>query len=134
MARIEWVRLRLENWALWKSREQGGGLGFYSQSSFLNEAATDRYRQAHIPVDEVDAAVTDQAVTAMHAARDHLHAVLWSMYVKGSGIKETSRRLGKNESTVHANLAQADAWLAEWFRARAERQRAARVAQRGFTA
>jgi hypothetical protein len=34
MARVEWVKQRFENWALWKERENRGGLGFYTSSSF----------------------------------------------------------------------------------------------------
>ena len=59
MARIEWIKLRLNNWALWKDREQSGGLGFASRSSFLREAGQG-YREAVIPVDDVDAAADRQ--------------------------------------------------------------------------
>lgn len=38
MARIEWVKQRLDNWARWKEREQRHGLGFYTQSAFLRMA------------------------------------------------------------------------------------------------
>ena len=65
MARIEWVKQRLENWALFKAREAGGGLGFASQSSFLGEADSSRYRESRIPIDDVDASVTDEAVESL---------------------------------------------------------------------
>jgi hypothetical protein len=40
MARIEWVRQRLHNWALYKERESGGGLGFATQSVLLAERSS----------------------------------------------------------------------------------------------
>jgi hypothetical protein len=55
MARIEWVRQRLENWALWHERGRGGGLGYATQSVLLAERV-DGDRQAFVPVDEIEAA------------------------------------------------------------------------------
>jgi hypothetical protein len=139
MARIEWVQQRLENWALWHEREGGGSLGFASQSSFLNEAAeTSRYRESVVPVDDVDAGITNDAVESMKPERDHLYRTLHLVYLKGTGIKETARLLAKAESTVHAQLGQADAYLSQWFIERkrrqteqqAERQRAEALARR----
>ncbi|MFC5524029.1 antiterminator Q family protein [Polaromonas jejuensis] len=124
MARIEWVKQRLDNWALWKDREQCGGLGFYSQSAFVNEAATtDRYRESIIPVDDVDASVTNEAVEALKPARSHLYQTLQHIYVKGVGIKEAARRLGRAESTVKAQLEQADQALSLWFVERADKRK-----------
>lgn len=134
--RIEWVRLRLENWALWKAREAGGGLGFASASSFLTEKvdqSRDGYRECVIPVDGIEAGVTDQAVTALRDSHPHLHATLVAMYIKGAGIKATARALGKAESTVHGHLEQADRALAAWFGQRAELKRA-EARRNSFTA
>lgn len=131
MARIEWVRHRLENWALWKERESKGGLGFASQSSFLNEAATtDRYRESRIPVDEVDASLTNTAVESLRPTRPHLYMTLQHIYIQGIGIKQTARIMAKNESTIKANLDQADHALSEWFGERAEL--AKRAASRAY--
>src|SRR4051812_41869391 len=80
MARIEYIKLRLNNWALWKAREQGGGLGFASQSSFLNDYDSDRYRESRIPVDDVDASQTDAAVEALKPDRAHLWQTLQCIY------------------------------------------------------
>lgn len=124
MARIEWVKYRLNNWALWKERESSGGLGYYTQSSFLNEAAMgDRYRESVIPVDDVDASVTNEAVESLKPERMNLYETLQCIYPKGLGIKETARRLGRVESTVKAQLEQADRVLSSWFSERAEKRR-----------
>src|ERR1035437_10272406 len=121
MALIEWVKHRLENWALWKERESKGGLGFASQSSFLNEAATsDRYRESRIPVDEVDASLTNTAVESLRPTRPHLYMTLQHIYIQGIGIKETARRMTRAVATISANLDQADHALSGWFGERAE--------------
>ena len=123
MARIEWVKLRLNNWALWRARQDSGGLGFYTSSSFLHEAAQGGYRESIIPVDECDAEVTNQAVESLRMTKSHLYATLQSFYIKGLGVSGTARHLGKAASTIHSNLDQADLALSAWFAERYERQR-----------
>lgn len=130
MARIEWVAQRLENWALWHERESGGALGFASQSSFLSEAATSGFREATVPVDDVDACITNDAVESLKPDREHLYRTLHLMYLKGAGIKETARAMSRAESTIHAQLGQADVYLAEWFRDRKHRMDAQLAARR----
>jgi hypothetical protein len=131
------VHFRLMNWALWKARESGGGLGYRTQASFLVEASTDRYREAVIPVDEVEAGVTNQAVDSLKGARQHLWDTLQCIYPLALGVNATSRRLGCAPSTVKARLDQADAALAQWFRdrdvARRERVAATKLVVGGFT-
>jgi hypothetical protein len=120
--RIEWVKLRLDNWALWKARDGAGGLGFSSTTSFLHEVDTSRYRESHIPVDEVDASVTDQAVETLKGDREHLYQTLQAIYIAGAGIREASRQCGVGESTIKARLEQSDRILANWFTDRQQRQ------------
>jgi len=85
MARIEWVKQRLDNWALWKEREAGGGSGFYSESSFLKQGSSQGgYRETVIPVDDVDASVTNAAVESLRLTRSHLYMTLQLIYIKGT--------------------------------------------------
>jgi hypothetical protein len=114
MARIEWVKHRLENWALWKDREGRGGLG-YATSSVLLAEAIDRYREAVLPIDDVDASVTNTAVESLRNGKSHLYMTLQLIYVAGVGVRESARRMGKAESTIKANLDQADHALSQWF-------------------
>lgn len=118
MARIEYMRLRLNNWALWKARGLGGGLGYSSQATFLGEYDSGRYREARIPIDEVDASVTDQAVEALLPGREHLYTTLQCIYPLGLGARETARTCGVAESTIKARLEQADLVLTQWLRER----------------
>lgn len=122
MARIEWIKHRLHNWALWKERESRGGLGFATQSVLLAEP-NGGYRESIIPVDEVDAGLTNTAVEALRPAREHLYLTLCCIYLQDMGIRGTARHICKAESTVHAHLEQADVALSAWFGERAERKR-----------
>jgi len=121
MARIEWVKQRLENWALWKDRESRGGLGYATTSVLLSEAV-DRYREVALPVDEVDASTTNIAVESLRAGRSHLYMTLQLIYIAGVGVRETSRRMARAESTIKANLDQADHALSQWFGERSEQR------------
>jgi hypothetical protein len=125
MARIEWVRQRLENWALWHERGRGGGLGYATQSVLLTERVDGDRAEAWVPVDEVEAAVTDEAVDALKLGYGHLHKTLQLFYLRGAGIKETSRVMQRAESTIKAQLERADALLATWFADRKRRREAA---------
>lgn len=128
MARLEWVDQRLRNWALWHRAQQGGGLGFASQSSFLREAVDcDRYRESSLPVDEVDAGVTEQGVQSLKLDYPHLVDTLVRIYLENLGVKETARRAGRAESTIKAHLEQSDHLLARWYGERKARQALARA-------
>ena len=119
MARIEWFKHRLDNWALWKVREASGGLGWATQSVLLANRV-DESRDTPLPVDEIDAQKTNQAVESLKLGKGHLYMTLQHIYVDGIGIRETARQLGRAESTVKANLDQADHALRDWFNAKAE--------------
>lgn len=120
MARIEWVRQRLENWALWHERGRGGGLGYATQSVLLAERVDGDRRDAWVPVDDIEAAVTDQGVESLKLGHGHLHVTLRLVYLQGVGIKEAARRMHRAESTIKAQLVRADQLLAAFF---AERKR-----------
>ncbi len=133
MARVEWVKLRLNNWALWRARNDGGGGGFMSQSAFLNGGGSG-YREAIVPVDDVDASVTDDAVESLRTTRPQLYRTLHCIYPKGMGIKGTARECGCGESTIKAHLEIADGVLALWFSERLERSMAMRDIQKRSSA
>lgn len=114
MARIEWVKQALDNWALWAERNRAGGLGYARQSAFL-ACVVDRDHEVILPVDEVDASVMDKAVGALKVPAPHLFQTLMLYYIKGVGIKGTARALGRAESTVACNLGMADVKLAQWY-------------------
>lgn len=114
MARIDWVGFYLDNWALWKARQQDGGLGFRSESSFLGDGGSG-YREAIIPINDCDASRTDRAVESLRPGRPHLYDCLYAYYVDDLTILGCAMKLGKAESTIKAQLDAADHALSAWF-------------------
>ncbi|MBO9647376.1 MAG: hypothetical protein J7605_02615 [Variovorax sp.] len=125
MSRLQWVDARLQNWARWRSQMAGNGLGFASQASFLNDQPGSD-REVRIPVDEIEASVTQEAVESLKVARPHIYAVLYCMYPFGLGVTGTCRRLECARSNVYALLEVGDRLLATWFTERSAKQTAAK--------
>lgn len=121
MARIDWIRCRLNNWALWKVRGMAGGLGFSRQAAFL-AMHVDGNRESPLPIDDIDAEKTDRAVESLRDGKGHLHMTLQLHYIKGMGIKAVAAKMARAESTIKANLEQADHALQAWFNDQAEIQ------------
>jgi len=114
MARIEWVKNRLNNWALWKTLGQSGPLG-YPQSVFARLGGRGRRAEAVIPIDNIDAGLTDQAVNSLQLTRSHLYLTLQCIYIWNLGVTRTAKKLNRAPSTVKAHLEHADHALALWF-------------------
>jgi DNA-directed RNA polymerase specialized sigma24 family protein len=135
MARIDWVKQRLDNWARWKEREQSHGLGFYTQSAFLRMAVdVSGMRETTIPVDDVEARDTDDAVQALLGEYAHLHRTLVLIYLEDTGIRKAAQQLVCAESTVKARLEQADHHIATFLRLRAQAKEAREQAtKKSFT-
>ncbi|MDP3650512.1 MAG: hypothetical protein Q8R67_02405 [Rhodoferax sp.] len=123
MARIDYIKYRLDNWALWKVRESSGGLGYATQSVFLSEPV-DGHKELMGTIEETDAVLTNQAVESLRPARQHLYSTLQLIYIDGIGIKATAQRMGRAESTIKANLDAADHALSVWFSERTEMAKA----------
>ena len=128
MARIEWIKHELDNWAMWKVQEESGGSGWPKQAAFLREAGQSGYHEARIDIRGNDAAVMNQAVESLRMSRSHLYETLYCIYPRNLGVRETARSMGKAESTIKANLDQADHALAQWY---GERSAKAKQGQQG---
>lgn len=120
MARIERIQRRLENWALWTERQSSGGLGYATRSVLLSDIwARGSYNGMIIPVLEQEAAETDMAVQSFRLSQSHLYQVLVCIYLRDLGIRATAARMGRAESTIKANLDQADHVIDRWLADRA---------------
>lgn len=137
MARLERIKRRLDNWAMWTARGASGGLGYATQSVLVSDTwARGTYNGMVIPVLEIEAEETDQAVQALKLSRSHLYVTLECIYLRDLGIKATARHMQRADSTIKAQLEQADHALAAWFEARAlelDKRRAAAAAAMAAT-
>lgn len=129
MARLEHIRQRLENWALWKARQKDGGLGYHTRSVLAVDVwDAGSYNNNHIPHLELEAERTNEAVEALRLGKGHLHVTLMCYYVDGLGIRETARVMGRGESTIRAQLEQADHAIAVLLSVQVEERERKRVA------
>lgn len=119
MARIERIKQRLDNWALWRARRDGHGLGFPSQNMLAAWMASaeqrPKLRESVIPVLHLEAEETDKAVQSLKPSKPHLHQTLELIYLRDLGVQGTARRIGRAPSTVHAQLEAADRAIDEWL-------------------
>lgn len=136
MARLERIQQRLEEWAIWKTRDEAGARG-YASSSVLCSVTTvwsrGSYNGQLVPVFEERSAETDKAVEFLRMHKSHLYETLRCIYLLELGVPMTAKRMGRAVSTIKAQLEQADhqidAWLQEQA-AEAEKRRVMAEAKR----
>lgn len=119
MARIEHIRQRLENWALWHARLNSSGLGYHSVNVLACDVWTrGSYGGTVIPHIDADAELIHQAVQALKLTRSHLYETLDCIYLRDLGVSGTARHMGRARSTIHAQLDEADRAIDAWLSAR----------------
>lgn len=140
MARIEHIKRRLNNWALWRARRDNHGLGFPSQNILAVWGASveqpQKNRESVIPVLHLEAEETDKAVESLKGSKAHLYETLFFIYVTDLGVTGSARRIGCAPSTVHARLDAADRAIDAWLVALAQendRKRSVARLQGSFT-
>lgn len=114
MARIKWVAERFKRWGAWRARKDSHGLG-YARSSIFMALPSGGVSEAVVPINDLEASQTDQAVESLRFKRSHLHLALVLIYVENLGIAKAARKMGRAESTIKANLEEADRAVADWF-------------------
>jgi hypothetical protein len=127
MARIEWVDQRLTNWALWKIGSRAGGLGYATVN--LQAPPVDNPTgwdaQARIPVDDAEAAVTDEGVRTLPS---ELRRTVEVFYIDPGSVATKLKKLACERATLNARIETAHRKLSSWFgdrdrQAQAERAR-----------
>ena len=78
------------------------------------------YNNVPIPVFEEEAAETDKAVSALKLGKGHLFVTIDCIYLKDLGVRATAQRMQRAESTIKAQLEQADHFIDAWLQAKAE--------------
>jgi hypothetical protein len=135
MARLRHIQRRLESWAIWSSRGASGGRGFATKSVLASEVwSRGSYNHVAIPVEEEEAWETDQAVTALKLTKSHLYVMLVHIYLEDKGIPLTAQMMGRAQSTIKAQLEQADHAIAAWLEAQAAERERKRVAAHVYDA
>lgn len=128
MARIEWVRHKLENWGSWCQMQDDGGLGYPKQTAFARLGGRGSRAEAVIPVSSIDAAEVDRAVLSLRFTQPHLFHVLTLTYAKGLPRHMVAKQMHRADSTIKRNLEDADHAIARWYAAQDEVRAAARRA------
>jgi predicted DNA-binding protein (UPF0251 family) len=115
MARIDWVKQRLERWGAWCGQRVQGASGYPKASSFLRVGGRGTANTSVMNRFEEEASETNNAVEALRASRPHLVETLRLIYVKGVGVKEAARQTHLAEPTIKAHLEQSDHAVAAWL-------------------
>lgn len=116
--RDEWIRARLDNWARWMLSSADMALGYPRQAAFTRRipvpSCTDSGR---IPIDDVEARATHDAIEALRFEAPHLHLVLHCRYVgdprqpanrrRPLSVAETGEVMCAKPATVYAHVARA---------------------------
>lgn len=135
MARIEWVRHRLEEWARWSQQSESGALGFPTSSPFARMGPSTGLRESNVPTNALSASETNEAVQSLQLTQSHLYLAVSLTYAKGLPRHLVAKKMGRAESTISRNLEDADRVLARWFedrqQAKQKRKAVAIAPQRG---
>lgn len=133
MARIEWIRHRLENWGRWCQLTDSGALGYPKQSAFARMAPSGGSKGDAVPLSSLEASETNEAVKSLQFTQSHLFLALDLTYARALPRHLVARRMGCAESTVAKNLGDADRAIARWLDDRKLAAARMRDANKGFT-
>lgn len=114
MARIDWVRHRLENWARW-CQGGTGPLGYPKQSAFTRLYISGGRSDSVVPISDLEASETDDAVKSLQFTQSHLYDALVLTYAKGLPRHLVAKRMCRAESTISKNLEDADYAIKRWL-------------------
>ena len=128
MARIEWVKARLDNWARWVTQRQVGGSGYPKQAAFARGARSPQSTDSMmVPIDDIEASRTHAAVESLRFAHGGLWLVLQCSYIGDPQVvasrrrpmasSEIAQRMGIGERAVQRRLEDADASVGVALRA-----------------
>ena len=123
MPRIDSIRRRLENWQRWMLEGSSSALGYPRRSAFLRMVPATSTTESVVPVDDVEAAATHDAVESLRLRQSHLYQVLQLTYLRCMTAGEAGRAMGKGASTIVLYLEQADRAIEAWLVAQSRERR-----------
>jgi len=116
-ARDEWIKARLDNWARWMVSGIASGLGYPRRVAFMRNGGRSSTVDDGVPVDDVEARATHDAIEALRFEAPHLHLVLHCRYVgdprqpvnrrRPLSVAETCEAMCIKPATVYAHVARA---------------------------
>lgn len=114
MARIEWIEQRLRNWARWRLSQGIGVLGYASVQlgDALLEAPGEGYDAAPVPISDLDASETHQAISKLSL---QLQETLEVQYLANISFDRKLQRLGIAKQTFSDRIDTAHRQLASHF-------------------
>lgn len=117
MAQIDWVHLRLLNWARWSTEKASHGLGYPRAAAFTRDPGAGRHAEERnaIPVDSIAASAMEDAVQALRFHDGVLHALIIFYYLRGATRGDVCARLCFGQRRFYQRLGDAHAWFAAWL-------------------
>lgn len=115
MARIEYIRHRLEEWGRWCQQSESGALGYPSQSAFARMGVSSGRHESAVPTISLQASEIDDAVKSLQLTQSHLYVVVTLTYAQGLPRHLVAKRMARAESTISANLVAADHAVQRWL-------------------
>ena len=124
MAKHEWVRDALDNWARWLDQSERGGLGYPRQAALARLMPSGTCADTmHVPVDDLAARRLHEAIESMRFSKPQLWLVVHLRWVgdprvdkrlRGGAmsVSETARAMNQAASTVYAYVSEAVELLA----------------------
>ena len=123
MPRIDSIRRPLDNWQRWMLEGSSSALGYPRRSAFLRMVPATSTTESVVPVDDVEAAATHDAVESLRLRQSHLYQVLQLTYLRCMTAGEAGRAMGKGASTIALYLEQADRAIEAWLVAQSRERR-----------
>ncbi|MNU43045.1 hypothetical protein D3C71_318210 [compost metagenome] len=117
LQRIPWVRDRLDQWGVWLvvGTSRAGGSILARLADAVAQAGR---RRSHVPIDNIECALTDSAVARLP---NELKVAVATWHTSEGTLDGIAEELGITKITLQRRLAQGDRRIEEWFKARKER-------------
>lgn len=125
MARIEYIRHRLEEWGRWCQQSESGALGYPSQSAFARMGPSSGRNEPVVPTIALQASEIDDAVKSLQLIQSHLYQVLTLTYAQGLPRHLVAKRMCRADSTIKSHLDAADRAINLWLEGKAEQRKLA---------